>query len=115
MSNLARFIAAVAHITDFPLEVSEYGSMPGEMYQVYRYKDVTLTASYDGLITVHRGNDLYYQLRVYGDRAIYHNTLKRSIKLSGNKWVTYSGDTEGMAFTNLYDAMKHCGGTHGWI
>ena len=110
MSNLARFIAAVAHITDFPLEVSEY--TPNHIYQ---YGYLTMVASDDGLITVHRGNDLYYQLRVYGDRAIYHNTLKRSIKLSGNKWITYSGDTEGMAFTNLYDAMMHCGGTHGWI
>ena len=120
MSNLARFIAAVAHITDFPIERSAYGSMQGEMYQVYTFNDLTLIGSttFGGyLITVHRGKDVIYELRVYGNSAIYHNTLNRAIKLDKRtgKWVTYVKLTEGMAFTNLYDAMKHCGGTHGWI
>ena len=111
VSNLARFIAAVAHITDFPLELSEY--TPNH---IYRYGYLTLIASDDGLITVHRCNDLYYQLRVYGNKAIYHNTLKRGIKLDKTgKWETYHGDTRGQVFTNLYDAMMHCGGTHGWV
>ena len=119
MSNLARFIAAVAHITDFPLERSEYGSMQGEMYQVYTFDDLTLIGSttFGGyLITVHKGRDVLYQLRVYGNKAIYHNTLKRGIKLDKTgKWETYHGDTRGQVFTNLYDAMMHCGGTHGWV
>lgn len=120
MSNLARFIAAVAHITDFPLERSAYGSMQGEMYQVYTFNDLTLIGSttFGGyLITVHRGKDVIYELRVYGNSAIYHNTLNRAIKLDKRtgKWVTYVKLTEGMAFSNLHDAMMHCGGTHGWI
>lgn len=119
MSNLARFIAAVAHITDFPLERSKYGSMQDEMYQVYTLDDLTLIGSttFSGyLITVHKARKVLYELRVYGNNAIYHDTLKRGIKLDKTgKWETYTGDTRGQVFTNLYDAMKHCGGTHGWI
>lgn len=120
MSNLARFIAAVAHITDFPLERSEHLSNPNEPCQVYRYKNVTLigegTLEKGYLITVHRSNDVIYQLRVYGDKAIYHDTLKRGIKLDKTgRWETYNGDVRGQTFSNLYDAMMHCGGTHGWI
>lgn len=116
MNNLNRFIEAVAHITDFPLELSEYGSMPGEMYQVYTYKERTLIGSdtLGGyLITVDKP---LYELRVYGNKALYHDTLKRGIKLDKTgQWETYHGDTRGQVFSNLYDAMMHCGGTHGWI
>ena len=119
MNNLPRFIAAVAHITDFPIERSEYGSMQDEMYQVYTLDDLTLIGStmFGGyLITVQKGRDVLYELRVYGNNAIYHDTLNRGIKLDKTgRWETYTGDTRGQVFTNLYDAMKHCGGTHGWI
>ena len=126
MNNLNRFIAAVAHITDFPLELSEYGSLQGEPYQVYTYKERTLIGSTTlggYLITVSTGSDkvskgdkVLYELRVYGNKAIYHDTLKRGIKLDKTgQWETYSGDTRGQVFSNLYDAMMHCGGTHGWI
>lgn len=112
MSNLPRFIAAVAHITDFPLEVSEY--TPNG---IYVHGPLTLIASDDGLITVHHGDNMVYQLRVYGGNTIYHQTLKRSIKLDerNGKWYTVTQGKQGMAFHNLYDAMMHCGGTHGWV
>lgn len=119
MNNLNRFIAAVAHITDFPLELSEYGSVPGEPYQVYQHNGVTLIGSptFTGyLITVSKNSNVFYELRVYGKKAIYHDTLKRGIKLDKTgQWETYTGDTRGQVFSNLYDAMMHCGGTHGWI
>lgn len=93
--------------------------MQGEMYQVYTFNDLMLIGSttFDGyLITVHRDNDVIYELRVYGGKAIYHNRLKRGIKLDKTgRWETYTGDVRGMVFSNLYDAMMHCGGTHGWI
>ena len=118
MSNLARFIAAVAHITDFPLERSDCVSNNSD-HQVYMFDSITLIGSkYDGsyLITVDKDSRILYELRVYGGKAIYHDRLKRGIKLDKTgRWETYNGDVRGMVFSNLYDAMMHCGGTHGWI
>lgn len=115
MSNLNRFVAAVAHITDFPIEESDHLGNNS-----YLHNGASLVASEEGnLITVSvisRAGQVY-MLRAYGGCALYHNTLKRAIKLDSKtcKWITYDRDTAGLAFTNLYDAMKHCGGTHGWI
>lgn len=119
MSNLPRFIAAVAHITDFPLEVSDCVSNDNN-HQIYMFNGVTLIASKTTsgyLITVDKASRIIYELRVYGGNAIYHNTLNRAIKLDerNGKWYTMNGLTQGMAFHNLYDAMMHCGGTHGWV
>lgn len=115
MSNLPRFIAAVAHITDFPLERSEHHGNHS-----YFCDGATLVGTEEGhLITVSviaRNGDVY-MVRVYGGNALYHNTLNRAIKLDerNGKWYTMNGLTQGMAFSNLYDAMKHCGGIYGWF
>ena len=115
MSNLARFIAAVAHITDFPIERSEH---QGD--NIYFCDGATLVGTEEGhLITVSvtARNGEVYMIRVYAGVALYHDVLKRRITFDTrtNKYVTYSNSVPGMAFTNLYDAMKHCGGIYGWF
>ncbi|QBQ76687.1 hypothetical protein PTXU04_00073 [Escherichia phage PTXU04] len=115
MSNLPRIIAAVAHITDFPLERSEH---QGD--NIYFCDGATLVGTEEGhLITVSvtARNGEVYMVRVYGGNALYHNALNRAIKLDerNGKWYTMNGLTQGMAFSNLYDAMKHCGGIYGWF
>lgn len=119
MSNLNRFVAAVAHITDFPIEESDCLTNR-DNYQMYAHKGCALVAAEQDstlLITVHNNFQIVYTLRVYGGNTVSHQTLRRMIKLDSKtgKWVTYYRDTAGMAFNNLYDAMMHCGGTHGWI
>lgn len=115
MSNLPRFIAAVAHITGFPIERSEHHGNHS-----YFCDGATLVGTEEGhLITVSviARNGEVYMIRVYAGVSLFHDVLQRRIMFDTrtNKYITYSNGVPGTAFSNLYDAMKHCGGIYGWF
>ena len=115
MSNLPRFIAAVAHITDFPIERSE---RQGD--NVYFCNGATLVGTEEGntiTVSVTARNGRLYKIRVYGGVSLYHNVLKCSIRLDTrlNQYVTYNNCAHDATFSNLHDAMRHCVGIYGWL